>query len=199
MKRARTGGVSSPEERQYKSQKLQQRAKVQPHKLTPQSVLPVQKTQIESIPTAFGPLMYFLTQTPNGILQSNPVIYWGMQDLKNTTKIPSAFLLSRAGLEQQQHYGYFYSLSINTHAFAHCLSCVPTAAHTICWVQERKRPLQCRLQAWQSCKKAVLSSYKWRRKTNHTLRSQTKWWCFSWEQCTQHRLLQDRKFHMPLL
>lgn len=37
---------------------------------------------------AFGPLMHFLTQTPNGILQSNTVIYWGMQDLKNTTKIP---------------------------------------------------------------------------------------------------------------
>lgn len=67
-------------------------------------------------------------------LQSNPVICWGMQDLKNTTKIPSTFLLSRAGLEQQQHYGYFYSLSINTWAFAQCLTCSPTAEHATSWV-----------------------------------------------------------------
>lgn len=134
--------------------------------------------------------MHFLTQTPNGISQSNPVIYWGMQDLKNTTKIPPTFLLSRAGLEQQQRYGYFYSPSINTQAFAQCLTCSPTAAHS---VREGKGPLQCPLQAWQSCKKAVLSCYKWGKKP-HRLRSQVKWWCFSWEQHTQqtHHPLQDK-------
>lgn len=116
---------------------LQHFSKELKHSLTNwlhQPVLPAQKAQTKSILTAFGPLMHFLTQTPNGILQSNPVIYWGMQDLKNMTKIPPTFLLSRAGLEQQQHYGYFYSPSINTLAFAQCLTCSPTAAHAACWV-----------------------------------------------------------------
>lgn len=137
--------------------------------------------------------MHFLTQTPNGILQSNPVIYWGMQDLKNTTKIPSTFLLSRAGLEQQQHYGYFQSLSINTGAFAECLTASPQQhmPHAECIsVQDRKGPLPCPPQARQSCKEAVLRSYKWgkKKKPNHRLRSQVKWWCLA-ESSTHNKLI----------
>lgn len=67
--------------------------------------------------------------------------------------------------------------------------------HSSTWhmLRESKGPLQCPLQAWQSCKKAVLSSYKWGKKT-HRLRSQVKWWCFSWEQHVQqtHHPPQDK-------
>lgn len=144
--------------------------------------------------------MHFLTQTPNGILQSNPVICWGMQDLKNTTKIPSTFLLSRAGLEQQQHYGYFYSLSINTWAFAQCLTCSPTAEHTTCWVHFWTG--EKRATAVFTTGMAVLqessAQFSEIRKKNPNHRSQIKWWCFSWEQHTQVHL-QDRKFHVSLL
>lgn len=147
--------------------------------------------------------MHFLTQTPNGILQANPVIYWGMQDLKNTTKIPSTFLLSRAGLEQQQHDGYFVQplhqhwgicteSDLQPHSSTwHMLSALPCRTEKGHWNVTYRHGSPARKQC------SVLINDGWKKPND---RSQVKWWCFSWEQHTQaHHPLRDRKFQVSLL
>lgn len=147
--------------------------------------------------------MHSLTQTPNGILQSNPVIYWGMQDLKNMTKIPSTFLLSRAGLEQQQHYGYFLQ-PLHQHSGICTVSDLQphsSTRHMLSALPHRREKGYCNVDyrhgspARKQCSVLINEG----KKPNH--RSQVKWWYFSWEQHTQqaHHPLQGRKFQVSLL